>query len=282
MTSSDSLDTPRQRANLAFLSSGADFVFGDAAALPAPPTVLAALRPGDAGVLDCLDGGLTARVLQVEISGMRYAVKQARRECRVRNDDGATSFLNELQRHAELAKLDAAGTSLPGTSRPLFGSLCDGVVVSRWIGGGPLCTVQERPVSQLIEAACALAEHGFFEWDYAPGNVLDDGHAIWLFDFGYLYRFDPLRQINTAGDGVSFPQFHPVERTESRNLFAALLSTEQGLGLPAALTDFAEADLMDGDVTVAVSHSTVNFKDGLALTGRSPVVRAPPSPPRSA
>ncbi len=34
-----------------------------------------------------------------------------------------------------------------------------------------------------------------------------------------------------------------------------------------------EADLMDGDVTIRVSHSTVNYKDGLALTGKAPVVR---------
>src|ERR1700686_2660205 len=39
------------------------------------------------------------------------------------------------------------------------------------------------------------------------------------------------------------------------------------------------ADLMDGDVVVAVSHSTVNYKDGLALTGRSPVVRKFPMIP---
>lgn len=30
---------------------------------------------------------------------------------------------------------------------------------------------------------------------------------------------------------------------------------------------------MDGDVTVAVEWSTVNYKDGLAITGKSPVVR---------
>jgi acrylyl-CoA reductase (NADPH) len=36
---------------------------------------------------------------------------------------------------------------------------------------------------------------------------------------------------------------------------------------------FAESDLMDGDVTVDVSHSTLNYKDGLAITGASPVVR---------
>jgi acrylyl-CoA reductase (NADPH) len=34
-----------------------------------------------------------------------------------------------------------------------------------------------------------------------------------------------------------------------------------------------ESDLMEGDVTIRVSHSTVNYKDGLALTGKAPVVR---------
>ena len=36
-----------------------------------------------------------------------------------------------------------------------------------------------------------------------------------------------------------------------------------------------DADLGDGDVTVAVTHSTINFKDGLALTGRLPGMRLP-------
>lgn len=38
-------------------------------------------------------------------------------------------------------------------------------------------------------------------------------------------------------------------------------------------------DLMDGDVVVAVSHSTVNYKDGLALTGRAPIARRFPMIP---
>lgn len=41
----------------------------------------------------------------------------------------------------------------------------------------------------------------------------------------------------------------------------------------------SEDELMDGDVTVAVTHSTVNYKDGLALTGSSPVVRRWPMIP---
>jgi len=40
--------------------------------------------------------------------------------------------------------------------------------------------------------------------------------------------------------------------------------------------DLTLAELMDGDVTVRVEHSTINFKDGLAISGRSPIVRAWP------
>ena len=34
-----------------------------------------------------------------------------------------------------------------------------------------------------------------------------------------------------------------------------------------------ESELMDGDVTIRVTHSTVNYKDGLALSGKSAVIR---------
>ncbi|MDP4024400.1 MDR family oxidoreductase [Methylobacterium sp. NEAU 140] len=50
-------------------------------------------------------------------------------------------------------------------------------------------------------------------------------------------------------------------------------------GQTLAFRDFDDADLMDGDVTVRVTHSTVNYKDGLAMTGRSPVVRRFPMIP---
>ncbi|MBX3531377.1 MAG: oxidoreductase [Rhizobiaceae bacterium] len=43
--------------------------------------------------------------------------------------------------------------------------------------------------------------------------------------------------------------------------------------------EMTEADLMEGDVTVAVEATTVNYKDGLALTGKSPVVRRFPMIP---
>ena len=39
------------------------------------------------------------------------------------------------------------------------------------------------------------------------------------------------------------------------------------------LVNLTDADLMDGDVTVKVTHSTVNYKDGLALTAKAPIIR---------
>ncbi len=45
------------------------------------------------------------------------------------------------------------------------------------------------------------------------------------------------------------------------------------------VVDLHDDDLMDGDVTVAVEATTVNYKDGLAITGKSPVVRHWPMVP---
>jgi len=55
--------------------------------------------------------------------------------------------------------------------------------------------------------------------------------------------------------------------------FRALLATKDGDRQNVAVTELTEADLMDGDVTVAVEHSTVNYKDGLAITGKVPIIR---------
>jgi acrylyl-CoA reductase (NADPH) len=61
--------------------------------------------------------------------------------------------------------------------------------------------------------------------------------------------------------------------------FRAIVVDKAEGGQTAAVKDFDEADLMGGDVTVRVTHSTVNYKDGLALTGKAPVVRRFPMIP---
>jgi acrylyl-CoA reductase (NADPH) len=55
--------------------------------------------------------------------------------------------------------------------------------------------------------------------------------------------------------------------------FKAVVVDKADAGQTVRLADFDEKDLMDGNVTVAVDYSTLNYKDGLALTGKSPVVR---------
>jgi acrylyl-CoA reductase (NADPH) len=58
--------------------------------------------------------------------------------------------------------------------------------------------------------------------------------------------------------------------------FRALRVHKTDAGQETRFEDLADADLMEADVTVRVEYSTINFKDGLALTGRSPVVRTWP------
>ena len=61
--------------------------------------------------------------------------------------------------------------------------------------------------------------------------------------------------------------------------FRGLLLTKDDDGVHAAITDIDEAQLPDHDVTIDVSHSTVNYKDGMAVMGRPGVVRGYPMVP---
>lgn len=62
-------------------------------------------------------------------------------------------------------------------------------------------------------------------------------------------------------------------------MFKGILIEKDDAGYRANLKDIDEAQLPEGDVTVRVSHSTLNYKDGLAITGKGPVVRRFPMVP---
>ncbi|MFC1402719.1 MULTISPECIES: MDR family oxidoreductase [Streptacidiphilus] len=62
-------------------------------------------------------------------------------------------------------------------------------------------------------------------------------------------------------------------------MFSAILIEKGEAGQSAALANLAEAELPDGDVSIDVAYSTLNYKDGLAITGASPVVRRFPMVP---
>ncbi|MGV0962132.1 MAG: MDR family oxidoreductase [Limnohabitans sp.] len=62
-------------------------------------------------------------------------------------------------------------------------------------------------------------------------------------------------------------------------MFNGILITKDESGYRAAVAQMDEAQLPAGDVSVRVSHSTLNYKDGLAITGKGPVVRSFPMVP---
>ncbi|MEQ3513971.1 MDR family oxidoreductase [Pseudoalteromonas sp. BZB3] len=62
-------------------------------------------------------------------------------------------------------------------------------------------------------------------------------------------------------------------------MFKGILINKDEQGYQASVTDIDDKVLPEGDVTVSVSHSTINYKDALAITGKAPVVRTFPMIP---
>ncbi len=62
-------------------------------------------------------------------------------------------------------------------------------------------------------------------------------------------------------------------------MFHGILIEKDDQGYRASIKDIDESLLPEGDVTVNVSHSTINYKDALAITGKGPVVRKFPMVP---
>jgi acrylyl-CoA reductase (NADPH) len=62
-------------------------------------------------------------------------------------------------------------------------------------------------------------------------------------------------------------------------MFKGILIHKDDNGYRAELSDINDTQLPQGDVTVRVSHSTLNYKDGLAITGKGPIVRQFPMVP---
>jgi acrylyl-CoA reductase (NADPH) len=65
-------------------------------------------------------------------------------------------------------------------------------------------------------------------------------------------------------------------RTTKDTMFNALLLEKTDAGFVAGIQPVDEARLPEGDVLIRVEHSTLNYKDGLAITNRGPVVRSWP------
>ena len=62
-------------------------------------------------------------------------------------------------------------------------------------------------------------------------------------------------------------------------MFRAILINKDEQSYRAQLSNLDESALPEGDVRVKVHYSTLNYKDGLAITGKSPIVRSFPMIP---
>ncbi|GAA6182943.1 MULTISPECIES: acrylyl-CoA reductase (NADPH) [Alteromonadaceae] len=62
-------------------------------------------------------------------------------------------------------------------------------------------------------------------------------------------------------------------------MFQGILINKDDNGYQVELKELDDSILPEGDVTIKVTHSTLNYKDGLAITGKSPVVRKFPMVP---
>ena len=70
-----------------------------------------------------------------------------------------------------------------------------------------------------------------------------------------------------------------TDQVKKVDMFAGILINKDDNGQTVELAQIDEAQLPEGDVTIDVEYSTLNYKDGLAITGSSPVVRKFPMVP---
>lgn len=228
----------RRKAQLEFLASGSEIEAGDPSLLPLSLHELLEVSETSPCVEKHIGSGLTAGVFRLDIGGRRWNLKKKRNEILVKNADGQTSFLNEVQRRRdfELLKKKDAG-AFKGVVDTAYASLRHGIIVSPWIEGAPVKRYTRAVISDLFNTLYHIETAGLFEYDLCPGNILlqNDG-TVRLFDFGYMYPFSPLREYNA--DGMELPIFHPVERFETRSFMQYLMDIEDSAGRAAALDEY--------------------------------------------
>lgn len=234
----------RRRAfQLAFLASGQDIIVGDAGALPLPLDDLKKTEQSSPWVVQYFGGGLTAEVYRIRAGGRDFTLKKKRDEILVKNTDGETSFLNEVQRRRDFEAHRARDPEgYAGIVTTVYASLSDGIILSPWIEGGEISRFNGRIFASVFRDLIMMERAGIFECDPSSGNLLvtDDDQVI-MFDFGYAYPFNPRTEYNS--DGRIFPFFHAVERFETRCFMQHLMDIDEIAGRVPMLALYREEKL---------------------------------------
>jgi hypothetical protein len=228
----------RRKKQIEFLNSGAEIEVGDASEAPLAVSELIAIDGSSAYVEKHIGSGLTADIYKLKINGKYWNLKKKRAEILVRNIDGLTSFLNEVQRRGDFERLKKANAqAYRGIVDTAYASLNKGIILSPWIDGGPVKKYTREIFADLFNTLYYIETAGLFEYDLCPGNLLlqSDG-SVRLFDFGYMYPYSPLKEFNP--DGMVLPLFHPVERFETRSFMQYLMDIEDEQGIEAALVEY--------------------------------------------
>ncbi|KJY81882.1 phosphotransferase [Vibrio galatheae] len=218
----------RQLAQQQFEQSGENLVVGSLQACPLSPEQLAQTTADCDYVVETFNSGLTAEVFRIRVDGRDYTLKKKRPTARVSNLDGHYSFLNEVQRRFDIQQQKddpSSAADFECIVSTVYADYHLGIIVSDWIEGEPVKQVSSSLLSQLFSTLSACERIGLFEWDLCAGNLLvDEQHKLWLFDFGYMYRFEPLNELNS--NGLDAPLFNFCERFETRFLSGWLLDKE--------------------------------------------------------
>ncbi|MGY3901944.1 hypothetical protein ACW5XF_05675 [Aeromonas lusitana] len=220
----------RQARLLQALENKEEIRIGRERDCPLPLAQLLRLTGDHPDVLKVYSHGLTAEVFHLKVEDHHWCLKRRRQDSLVANVDGKTAFLTELERRREIEALrELHPTILPHVVCTSFGSARAGVLVSPWLRGTPVSELNARNLAQMLAVEAELARWGWFDWDPSPGNLLDDGQQISVFDFGYMWPFDPRHEFNS--NGLSDPEFHVPERLETRTLSGLWLDEADPLPL---------------------------------------------------
>lgn len=233
----------RQQQQHDFDKSQRPLIVGDVNQCPLPPSELSNIDRDSHYVVETIDSGLTAEIFHLVIDGRDYTLKKRREQAKVKNLDGKYSFLNEVLCRQRFESLKSDPNTAPFFENIISTIYADyrlGIILSPWVDGTHIQRLDARLIRQLFTTLEAIERQGIMEWDLCGGNLLVDSNGkVWLFDFGYMYPFNPLTEFNS--NGLADPIFHFVERFETRFFFGWLLEnkldTEEQLALYKTLKE---------------------------------------------
>lgn len=223
------LEQKRQASQLAFAASDKNISVGSLDGFPLTLEQLKSTTNESSYVVETFDSGLTAVVHHIKVHGKEWTLKLKREQSLVKNIDGQTSFLNEVQRRRDLTELKSKHPEdFNSIVETHYASFRDGIILSSWIDGSAIEALNQDIFEQIFSVIVNLELHGLFEWDLCAGNLLmDKACRVRLFDFGYMYRFEPLKHVNN--NGMDTPLFSGIERFETRFFFDYLLKNPLNL-----------------------------------------------------